>query len=260
MSAAVEKVFAACLTDRARSAPDHLADSGGVRPERRFAVYRNNVAVSLSGAIAKRFPAVQRIVGEDFFAELARAYVAANPPRSPVMMTYGDEIPDFLAAAAGLDELPYLADVARLEAARTRAYHAKDAEPLAAQAFAAIDPAALGGVAIDLHPSVEIVRSEHPVVAIWAMNAGEAELGEIDDWRAEDALIARPELDVTVRVLPPGGAAFLNALKSGAPLGEAAAIAADDAADFDLTRNLIGLIEAGLAVRLGSTDHQGDEP
>ena len=50
-------------------------------------------------------------------------------------------------------ELPYLADVARLEAARTRAYHADDAAPLDAAAFAALDPGAADALRLTLHPS-----------------------------------------------------------------------------------------------------------
>ncbi|WP_261405917.1 hypothetical protein [Chenggangzhangella methanolivorans] len=166
------------------------------------------------------------------------------------MMTYGDDFPDFVAAAPGLEELPYLADVARLEAARTRAYHAADAEPLGPDAFAALDPAKLDRIAVTLHPSVEIVRSSHPVATIWAMNAGEAELGPIEDWAPEDAVVVRPALDVVVRRLPPGGAAFLGALGEGMTLDAAAETALSDARDFDLSRNLIGLIEAGLASAL----------
>ena len=55
----------------------------------------------------------------------------------------------------------------------------------------------------------------------------------------------RPHLDVEVRLLPPGGAAFLLALASGQPLAEAAAHA--DHAGFDLAANLAGLIGWGAA-------------
>ena len=77
-----------------------------------------------------------------------------------------------------------------------------------------------------------------------------AELAPIENWRAEDALVVRPHLDVVVRSLPKGGAAFLEALQAGSPLGSAvsAAVAASD--DFDLTLNLTGLLHAGLAVGL----------
>ncbi len=134
---------------------------------------------------------------------MARVFVTAHPPRSPLLMTYGDDFPDFIAGFEPAAELPYLADVARLEAARTRAYHAADAEPVDPNLLRSIAPEALGGMRFVLHPSAEVVRSRHPIVTIWAMNAGEAELGPIEDWRREDALVARPHLDVEVRALPP---------------------------------------------------------
>jgi hypothetical protein len=248
MSAAAQASFAAALADPALPAPAALAAAAGSRPETRFAVYRNNVAVGLIGALETRFPVTRRIVGEAFFAEFARPFAKAHPPRSPVMMTFGDDLAGFAETLPALAELPYLANVLRLEAARTRAYHAADATPLSGTAFATIDPETLGDITIDLHPSLEIVRSAHPIVSIWAMNAGEAELGPIADWRPQDALVVRPVLDVLVRLLPPGGAAFLDALGQGRPLGEAAGAAKSEADNFDLTHNLVGMIEAGIAV------------
>ncbi len=62
----------------------------------------------------------------------------------------------------------------------------------------------------------------HPIVTIWAMNSGAQKLAPIETWSAEDALIVRPYLDVEVRLLPPGGAAFLQALAEGRSLGAAA--------------------------------------
>ncbi len=78
------------------------------------------------------------------------------------------------------------------------------------------------------------------------MNSGEQALSPIADWRGEDALVARPNLDVQVRKLPPGGAAFLLTLAAGRPLGEAAEVGVADDPDFDLTNNLAGLIGSDL--------------
>jgi len=217
-------------------------------PVKRFAVYRNNVMVGLIDALAARFPAAQRIVGEEFFRASARVFARANPPRSPVMMIYGDEFPDFLEAFEPAAEIPYLADVARIEAARTRAYHAADAMPLKASDLAGVEAANLAELRFELHPSLEIVASAFPVATIWAVNAGEAPLAPIKDWRGEDALIIRPALDVEVRRLPTGAAAFLQSLKAGAPLGEAAGIALDRSPEFDLAINLAALVSAGLAI------------
>jgi len=248
MFAHTQDQFAAALLDAERAVPDAVTSHTGPAPRKRFAVYRNNVVVSLVDAIKQRYPATMRIVGEEFFAAMAKVFVTMQPPRSPILMFYGDELPDFIATFPPASELPYLADVARIEAARTRAYHAADAAPIDPQALQAVSPEALGTLVLALHPSIEIVRSVDPVVTIWAMNSDNAELTPIEDWRGEDALIARPYLDVGVRTLPAGGAAFLVALAAGQPLASAAEMALADNESFDLAANLAGLIGSGLIV------------
>ena len=94
----------------------------------------------------------------------------AKPPRSPLMMIYGDEFPDFLMAFGPAGEIAYLPDVARIEAARTRAYHAADAKPLEASTFAKIAPGDLAELRLKLQPSLEIVTSPFPIVTIWGVN------------------------------------------------------------------------------------------
>jgi hypothetical protein len=245
--APVQSEFAAALLDAGRPVPTAVtANTAGV-PAKRFAVYRNNVVAGLVNALRARFSAIERLVGKEFFAAMARVFVAAHPPRSPLLMVYGDRFPAFIATFSPAAEWPYLADVARLEAARTRAYHAADAKAADPAPLHRLGPEELARVTVLLHPSVQIVRSAHPVVTIWAMNSGERKLQPIADWRGEDALIARPQADVVVRLLPPGGAAFLQALTAALPLQAAAATGAADHPDFDLTANLAGLIGAGLA-------------
>ncbi len=245
-----QQAFAAALRDPDLPPPSGVISHTAAIPTKRFAVYRNNVMVSLVEALEARFPAARRIVGDDFFRATARMFAQAHPPRSPLMMTYGDEFPDFLAAFEPAAEIAYLADVARVEAARTHAYHAADAEPISAAELAGLDPNALAGICFELHPSLEIVSSPFPVVAIWAVNSGEIPFAPIEDWRGEDALIVRPANDVEVRRLPPGAVAFLRSLRSGAPLGAAAASAFKDHPDFDLAINIAALVGAGLAVRV----------
>jgi hypothetical protein len=65
--------------------PAGLQARDDAKVERRFAVYRNNVAVGLTEALATRFPVIRRLVGDAFFASLARLYFERNRPRSPVI-------------------------------------------------------------------------------------------------------------------------------------------------------------------------------
>lgn len=242
--------FASALLDPDRPVPAEITSHTARHPEMRFAVYRNNVTVSLIEALRARFPATEAIVGADFFAAMARTFVRAQPPRSPLLMLYGDDFPAFVETFPSAAGLPWLADVARLEAARTRAYHAADASPLGPGDFSALDPDTLGATRVRLQPSAEIVRSRYPVVTIWAMNSGEAPLGPVDFGVAEDALVMRPHLTVLVMRLPPGAAAFLGALQDGATVAEALGAALANFADFDATAALTLLIGSGVATAL----------
>ena len=109
-------------------APERAAPAG-LAPQARLAVYRNNVVVSLTDALAAAYPAVLSLVGERFFKAAAGVYVRAEPPRSPVLITYGQSFAQFLEGFAPAAKLPFLADVARLERLWLEAYHAADAAP-----------------------------------------------------------------------------------------------------------------------------------
>ncbi len=232
--------FAHRIIDGSPAIPAGISNSKDAPPLRRFGVYRNNVRSALGEALAVRYPVVQRLVGEEFFSAMAGIFALKNLPKSPVLIDYGKSFPDFIAAFAPAQSLPYLADVAHLESAYWQAYHAADAAPLASAEFSAVDP----GSRFDMLPSFAIVQSRHPIVAIWRTNTDDAEVEAVDMNIGEDALIVRPYLDVEVRCLPAGAADFLTSLQQGAMLGEAAAAAVEVCPDFDLAVNLSGLMQA----------------
>ncbi|TCT06528.1 DNA-binding domain-containing protein [Aquabacter spiritensis] len=230
--------FAAALHAEDGAPPPGLAGPA----VRRFAIYRNNVAVGLIGALETRFPAVRALVGADFFGALARDFIRAHPPASPVLAQFGDALPGFLADFPPAADLPYLADIAAVEAARTRAYHAADTPRLAASAFAALPPDALGDLRLALHPAVALIRSVHPIADIMAAATGAA--AGVEDWTPQALLVDRPGFDVVTRPIACGTATFLAALGAGHPLGAAAA-AADD---LDLPAALADLVGGALAI------------
>jgi hypothetical protein len=242
--------FVNALFEPAAPVPTGLVSQGSDPLRERFGVYRNNVMIGLVNALEARFPATRRIVGDEFFTAMAAVFARENPPCTALMMFYGEGFPDFIADFEAVASIPYLADVARLEAARTRAYHAVDAIPLGPDALASVAPEALPMLRFALHPSFEIVASEFPIVTIWSMNTGETELGPITDWTGETALIVRPRLDVEVRRLPPGGRKFLSKVIVGLPLATAAEATLAERPDFDLSAALAAFFGAGLVVAL----------
>ncbi|WP_079201512.1 DUF2063 domain-containing protein [Pseudomonas sp. CC6-YY-74] len=239
--------FVAALLDPERDCPAQLTTWNGSDPAARFAVYRNNVLSSLIDALAASFPVVQQLVGEDFFRAMAALYVRQSPPRTCILADYGAGLPEFIEAFAPASSLPYLADVARLELLRIRAYHAADAAPLAADvlAKALASPDSLASLLLQLHPSCNLLESAFAVVSLWAAHQGALALAEVDPYQAQCALVLRNGLEVEVLGIRPGDALFLQTLQQGLPLGHAAQRALALDAGFDLGACLTYLLRAG---------------
>ena len=150
---------------------------------------------------------MRKLLWDDAFDRAAHLFVTSEPPRSPVLLEYGDSFPQFLRGIGRCAAADYLADIAELEAARTRAYHAADATPLSRDAFAALAPEDLPDLRVTLHPSLTLLRSRFPVVSIWEANRQDREEGNdnmLREWKPECALIARPHLQVEVWRLSAG--------------------------------------------------------
>ena len=92
-----------------------------------------------------------------------------------------------------------------------------------------------------------LIDSRFPIVTIWEANrsSGEAVIG---CWKPEQALVAIPFRFVEVRRLPPGGNAFLQALRAGAMIGDAAEAGCSAAPSFDFAANVRLLAESKIAV------------
>jgi hypothetical protein len=237
----IEGAMAAALLDPTRAGPG----------DPRFAVHRNNVVAGLGGALAATYPAVERLVGPDFFRAVATAFIRLHPPRSPVLLHWGGGFGDWLAGFAPVAGLPYLPDIARLEWARCEAYHATDARPATASLLSSLPPEALGGARLILHPSLRLVKSAYAVFNLWADVTGLRQ-GGIDPTRAEAVVIMRPDWEVETRLLPPETADFVARALGGQSLDALAGAATRGA--FDLTEQLGAAFACGLIVDIAHED------
>lgn len=232
--------FRAALVDPALPVPPGLTDPRGAPAGKRFAVYRNTFAVTLTEALEQAFPVVRALVGAEFFTAMAGVFLRAHPPRSPVLMLWGDDLPGFLDGFPPVAHLPWLGDVARLELALRQSFHSADASTLTAQALAAHPPEVLARCRFRLAPALRLVRTAHPVLAIWTAHQPEA----VAPPPACDILVLRPEFDPAPHALGPGAADFIAALARGETLDAAAAEAG---AQHDLAATF-GLLLAGGAL------------
>jgi hypothetical protein len=230
--------FVRALLDPDFPLPVGLKATHGKPPLRRFAIYRNNVVVGLIDALSERFPVCLRLVGDEFFRAMAQRYVRVSQPRAPMLFEYGEDFADFVAGFEPARELPYLPDVARLEYAMGRAYHAADATPLALDFVRSLPGHRLALATASFHPSTQVVPSNYPIVSIWRANMAPDPPQTVRLDHVEDALVVRPRLDVDAHVLPAGGSAFIETMMGGGTFGEALSAANQREKDFDVTATL----------------------
>jgi len=218
--------FARALRDADAPPPPELRGKSAADIERQFNVYRNNVKASLAGALKDNFPIVQQLVGEEFFAAMAQAYIRDEMPATPVLALYGGGFGDFIDGFPPASPVPYLGDIARLEYARQEAFYAADCTLLNSARLAEQDTTTILRQRLRLHPSLRVVASPYPIYAIWRKNT-DAPDSEIPG-HGETVLVSRLRSRVDITLLARGGERFFAELIAGACLGDAASAAVDD--------------------------------
>lgn len=253
---ATQAAFARALHDPTEPPPEAIARRTSAPPVRRFNVYRNTVYAGLTGAIAARYPVVQRLLGEELFQAVARLFAIEQPPSSPVLLEYGEGFAAFLAELELIDDMPHLVDVARLEWLMHASRHAADATPIDTQALAAVEPERAIDLVFTFAPSSFLLRSEHAVFSLWrSVIATEPVPFPEPGTRGEQVLVSRRGLEAEAVRLSSGAHEFIAALMNRIPLGVAAALgfAADPAFPLDRVMALIIGQEAMTSFQLAQT-------
>jgi hypothetical protein len=245
--AEMQTEFHSYLLAPAGSAPPQLLP-GALRGNaeensERLAVYKNNVYSTLVDALASTYPAIERLVGREFFRFAAREYIAIHAPTSPMLLGYGHRFAQFLSRFAPAATVPYLPDVAELEFLWLEAYHATDAVAVDAAQVAARLAEPDIAPALRLHPSARLMRSRHPVSRIWELNRSPDPIKDRTSIAAEPEhlLVIRPRATVEVRRVAPGAHAALETLAAGRSLVDAIAAARRAQPDLDIKEHFAAL-------------------
>ena len=236
--------FSAALLDPAQPTPRGLVGPGGAPAGRRYDVYRNTVTASLIDALRTGFPVVEKLVGATNFGILALGYVRQHPPRSPMLMFYGEDFDDYIAKFERLAHAPYLPDIARLELARRRSYHALDVPIFDAKAMQTLGETGLMAHKLRAAPATIMLRSPYPIYDIWMRNSHENNHPISGD--GQNVLITRPGLDVMVTDVPPQIADFLATLNAQ-NFGAAVETMLRDNPNFALGDALTLILQTGFA-------------
>jgi hypothetical protein len=233
----LQTAFARAVIERDERALTGWIRAGhGLDAEARINVYRTNVLGNYRSALREVYPVVLALVGAAFFSRAANDYVLRHASRSGDLNDFGGEFGDFLAGWGPAVLLAYLPDVARLEWAIERVFHAADAPTLDLRALAAVPEATLPALRFKLHPASRMVRSVYPVLRIWQVNQPGFSGDQVVhlDAGADDLLVIRRGTAVDIERLSPGELALIESLAADLPLAQAHARAEEAEPGLDL--------------------------
>lgn len=169
-----------------------------------IAIYANNVFHRLAEGLRDAFPTVGQLVGDECFKALAVGFVRAVRPGERHLLRCLEGFPAFLDDHPVATDLPFLADVARLELAYLRAYH--DTDAVAA-------PAMRSTAEFALHPTAHLMSSPHPIFEIWSAHRPHGPALEDVEPGPCKLVVFRPDVDVIVR--PLGSALYAALAQAG---------------------------------------------
>jgi len=235
--------------DGAHSVDRVVLPSRRLEPRERVGIYHDAYRHRLIECLADDYPALSYALGNDAFSELALAYIAAYPSRSPNLNFYGRHLAAFClapAAMAAQKEVSrdrrgdldasslarFAADLAELEWALVEVLHAPSGERLSTESLARIAPDQWPRATFVVSPTLRVVSTRYPVNAFYqAWRQDEAPCGAAEKpsatavfrdgatlWRMD---LARP-MELLLRALAAGktlGSAFAE-LEGCATLGD----------------------------------------
>jgi hypothetical protein len=212
-----------------------------------FAVYRNTVVKGCIDALQANFPTVERLVGTQWFRATASLFVHRSAPTDSRLFHYGADFPAFLDAFEPARELPYLANIARLDLAWTDVHAAADAPGIDIASIARLAPDVLGQMVFPLRPAVRWQWfAAQPAYTIWRCNREAVDMPAELEWSGEGALLTRPSGGVIWQPISVGGCAFLDACAASLTLDEAAQASLEAEPSLDFMQLLGSLITAGV--------------
>ena len=216
--------------------------------QERIGFYRNNVLSNFRETLRAVHPVIERLVGPHFFDRAADAYLRAHPSASGDLNIFSEHFADFVETWTPASELPYLADVARLEWCIEQSFHAANRAPLNVNDLAAVPPERQDKLTFELHPSCRLLASAWPIQRIWQANQpGAPEDISVDLTEGGVfLLIRRHQHEVVIEALDRGGFSMLNLLAIGRAFDDAWRSAVAAQPDFDLAAFLQKHVVAGV--------------
>ncbi|WP_300302281.1 DNA-binding domain-containing protein [Ferrovibrio sp.] len=226
--------FSAYLLDETDATPllPAVRVPDGINAAARLDVYRNAYVERLHDVLRTDYPVLGRLMGEERFAALAYAYIAASRSASPTIRWFGGGLPAFLAAQPRWRDDGAACAMAAFEWSIGLAFDAADAPAICAADLSAVSVDAWPALRFRLHPALRMIALPHAVPDWWlaVRDLDEAAVlppvPPLED-AARHWAIWRGQSGVRFRMVDPDEAAMLRAAGQGEDFAGLCAVVAE---------------------------------
>ncbi len=201
-----------------------LQPCGNLHPKQQLAIYKNNVRAALQKCLAIVYPVCLKILGEKYFKQLARAYIADYPSKHYDLNHYGEYFSHFVSLQClKRDELRhylYLSDLVKLEWIHHQVYFASNSKGFDYGGFSKLTEQQQEKCVFKLEPSLKYIKSDYPILSIWKLNKKNVQTIHKIQARAETCCVYRRDHTIKLLTIESKTYRLLAFINSGATLKE----------------------------------------
>ena len=210
----------------------------------RLQIYQEGYWWRLHCALIENLPLLSTSMDEAQLSKLTTAYIDNYPSTSYSIQTYGQHLPNFIAAQPWLNNYPYLAEIAALDLALLQASRARAQQPLTLEELQQVAPENWHYLQLELADNVRLLEFKFNIPQLWQHNKITA--SRIQKLTTPQAiLIWRQQLTNRYRSVTPTEAQALTWLGQKITFGELCTNIASSATDQ--SNNIAQLLQQWLS-------------
>jgi hypothetical protein len=201
-----------------------LAPCGNLFPKQQLAIYQNNVRGALQTSLAQVYPVCRKILGENYFKQLASVYIKKYPSRQHDLNDYGEYFSDFIylqyQQRSELNDFSYLSDLVQLEWFYHHVYYAAQGSMFDFSAFSQLTQQQQAQSIFQIVPCLKFISSSYPILSIWQLNQDDSTTQQTLVSNAENCYIFRKNNQIRLIAIDAKMYKLLSLVNEGATLKE----------------------------------------
>lgn len=210
----------------------HLEPCGKLLPEQQVAIYQNNMRGALQSSLAQIYPVCLKILGGNYFKQLAAVYIKQYPSKHHDLNNYGEYFPSFMEfqgqQRSALSDFSYLGDLAKLEWFYQQVYYAAEAATFSFSAFSLLTELQQATCTFQLAPCLNFIHSDYPILSIWQLNQGDSTADQLLELNSENCCIFRKNNQIELLAIETNIFKLLTHISAGKALEELALLGYDN--------------------------------